>query len=502
MFWRNNMKRIIAFITTMAVLAFMPYGICADNETDTTENPIQQEYNTETATVYVTVSDITDYTEPLNVLYERQAIEVSNFNLAEFGDTLEGITCINGITYLHALVQLHRNLYGDDKVKEKLLLTTDGVTKIFMGKSVANVMYKNGRDIFSLPQLVNIKDGDEIQVCLYDEGHSQAIATFNEARIDNVSPDEIVSLKLEQYYGYPRDRDPIEGAEITDGEGVYLTDTNGNILTTNADGDFNVSFPKEGTYTISAMPTINYYMTDTGGGIKQEWVMGTVWKEEIVKTNVVPNDPICTDIATGFDGEAGISMYEAEALWNAYGFEQGSAMVLYDWESGDDEPLAIITNGGIDVETVENVPTEGLVLVETVIPEGTYPMVTYTTPFVTVNVTTDLIIDDVYLTGTRLNVVTKNSQYHQQDDIYIGAYSIDEDGNEILEDMRIYPTVQEEYAVDFSGYYDIYKVFCWADGTMRPIREAYTFNPNASTQTVTDYTFTMAIPWNTYVTSN
>ena len=59
----------------------------------------------------------------------------------------------------------------------------------------ADFALEQGKDIFAFPQFINIKDGDEIQVCLYDEGHSQAVATFNEARIKNVSPNETLKLK-------------------------------------------------------------------------------------------------------------------------------------------------------------------------------------------------------------------------------------------------------------------------------------------------------------------
>lgn len=470
------MKKIISLILAVCVaLSFCPVHIMADSgEID----------------VYITVSDITDYTQPINILVERHKMKVNYFNLAEFGDTMNGIECVEGITYLHALTQLHRNLYGDAGVKDNLLLTTDGVTKIFMGQSVANVMYKNGKDIFSLPQLVNIADGDEIQVCLYDEGHSQAIATFNEARIDNISPNENIQLTLQQHYGFPRDRDAIEDAEITDETGNYITDKNGDIITTDENGNFNVSFQNEGSYTISAMPIINYYMSDTGGGVKIEWIPQTVKKETecITYTKNANTDP------TG------------KALYNAvFGDEKDNAIILFDWnEKRHTAPFMIISK---DIETAEKTvigyeEVTELVKVETITAEELAPMVTYTTPFVTVNVTTDLLIDDIYLMGNNLNVITKNSEYHATDDLYIAGYEVNADGTATLKEVKTFSNIEKQHRAVFKNSYDVYKVFAWADGTMKPITNAFIYKPNEAVATMSlDYDYTLPLPENTYITS-
>ena len=440
--------------------------------------------------VYITVSDITDYTQPINILVPRREITVSNFNLADFGDTMTGIECVEGITYLHALTQLHRELYGDNLVSQNLLLTTDGVTKIFMGNSVANVMYKNGKDIFSLPQLVNIVDGDEIQVCLYDEGHSQAIATFREARIDNVSPGENVELTLQRHYGFPRDRDAIYGAEITDENGIYYTDEYGNIITTGENGDFTINFSDVGTHTISAMPTINYYMSDTGGGIKIEWVPQIVKKEIecITYTKNSNTDP------TG------------KALYNAvFGDEKDNTIILFDWnENRHTEPFMIISK---DIETAEKTvigyeEVTELVKVETVVPDNLEPMITYTTPLVVVNVTDDLILEDVYLIGNNLKVVTKNSEYNSNHDLYIAGYSVNDDGSETLKEVKFFNTINSTNTAIFSSAYDKYKIFAWKDDTMIPLIDSYTYNPDEAVTTMSlDYDYTLPIPENTYITS-
>ena len=434
--------------------------------------------------VYITVTDITDYTNPFNVLVERHELKVSEFNLAEFGDTMTGIECIEGVTYLHALVQLHRNLYGDEFVADNIMLNPDGHTKIFMGRSVANIMYKNGRDIFAFPQFINIKDGDEIQVCLYDEGHSQAVATFNEAIIRNVSPNEKINLKLQQHYSFPRLRDPISGAEITMDDGEYLLDKRGNPIITNDDGSFEVSFKDEGTYTLSIMPTINYYMDDSGGGIKVEWIPQKVIKEvqyetttefsadQYVNTEIVSTDTVDT-------------------------------MVLFVW--GDDDVIVAdkTANGTFsytEIETRLEEVTE-LVRVETVVPDLLLPMVTYTTPFITIDVTTDLSFEDISLNGKTLRLDTKNYEYHQKDDMYVAGYIIRDDDVRELAEVKTYKSLTDIMNVGFANVYDYYKIFVWEDGTMNPIIGAEAYNPNSENAVETlDYDYTMQTPANTYTT--
>lgn len=434
--------------------------------------------------VYITVTDITDYTEPFKVLVERHKLTVSQFNLADFGDTMAGIECIEGVTYLHALVQLHRNLYGDNLVADNIMLNPNGYTKIFMGRSVANIMYKNGKDIFAFPQLINIKDGDEIQVCLYDEGHSQAVATFNEAIIRNVSPNEKLNLKLQQHYSFPRIRDPITGAEITIGNGEYLLDKRGNPITTGADGSFEVSFKDEGTYTLSIMPTINYYMDDSGGGIKVEWIPQKVIKE------------VQYEVTTEFSADQYVNT-------NTTQVENADAMILFAW--GDDDVIvADKTDEGTfsytEIETRLEEVTE-LVRVETVVPDLLLPMVTYTTPFITIDVTTDLSFDDISLSGTTLRIDTKNHEYHPNDDMYVAGYIIRDDGVVELREVKTYKYLKEITNVGFSDVYDYYKIFVWENGTMNPIIGAEAYNPNSDNAVeALDYDYTMPTPDNTYTT--
>jgi len=446
-------KRILSlFISIIFIATLCPIAMAADED----------------ITVNVTVTDITDYTSPINILVERRQLSVTDFNLADYGDTMTGIIAIEGITYLHALIQLHRELYGDEAVEDNILLTTDGVTKIFMGRSVANVMYKNGKDIFALPQLVNIKDGDEIQVCLYDEGHSQAIATFEESLIDGVAVGENISLKLEQHYGFPRDRDPIEGAEITDEKGIYITDENGDIITTDEKGNFNVSFKEPGTYTVSTMPQINYYITDTGGGVKIEWV--PVTKIETVEEEIY------------FEWTDAVNDLKAHT-----GCEN---VLIFDWDNMNN------VNGSYETILVEKEVTT-LEPVEVFTADELTPMVTYTTPLITINVTDNLIIYEAELSGTSLNISLKNSEFNTGQDLWVAGY----DGNKMSEVKNV--AVTKNYvSVPFDNQHETYKIMAWGNNSMMPICEAYTLEPQEVEDTSLDWDYTLPLPENIYITES
>lgn len=443
-------KRILSlFISIIFIATLCPIAMAANED----------------ITVNITVTDITDYTNPINILVERQELTVTEFNLGDFGDTIKGITAIEGVTYLHALIQLHRQLYGDDAVEDNILLTSDGVTKIFMGRAVANVMYKNGKDIFALPQLVNIKDGDEIQVCLYNEGHSQAIATFEESLIDNIAVGENVPLKLEQHYGFPRDRDPIPGVEITDENGIYITDENGDIITTDMQGDFNVSFDEPGTYTVSAMPQINYYISDTGGGSKIEWV--PVTKVETVEEDIFLE---WTDAVNDFKKHTGCEN-----------------VLIFDWDNPEN------VNGSHETILVEKEVTT-LEPVEVFTTDELAPMVTYTTPLITINVTSDLVIYEAKLSGTSLNIKLKNSLYNVGNGLWVAAY----DGNKMSDVKNI--SISKDYvSVPFDSRHEEYKIMAWEGNSMKPICEAYTLNQNQEIVESLDWDYTLPLPENIYV---
>lgn len=446
-------KKLIALFTAVTLI----FALC----------PFVTAYE-ESATIHITVTDITDYTNPINILVERREMTVTDFNLADYGDTMTGILAIEGVTYLHALVQLHRELYGDEAVEDNLLLTSDGVTKIFMGRSVANVMYKNGKDIFALPQLVNIKDGDEIQICLYDEGHSQSIATFSESLIDKIAVGESVSLKLEQHYGFPRDRDPICGAEITDEKGIYITDANGDIITSDEDGEFDVSFDEAGTYTISAMPQINYYITDTGGGSKIEWV--PVTKIEYVEEEIYFE---WTDAVEDFKAHTGCEN-----------------VLIFDWDNLEN------INGSYETVIFEKEVTT-LEPVEVFTADELTPMITYTTPLITINVTSDLMIYEAVLSGTSLNIRFKNSAYNSGQDLWVAGY----DGDRMSEVKQLSLT-NDFVSVPFDSLHESYKVMVWGKNSMEPVCDAYTYTIQQEAATSLDWDYTLPLPENIYITES
>lgn len=459
------MKKLLSIILSILIIfSIIPGVVIADGD----------------ISVYVTVTDISDYEEPFNVLVKRQEITVSDFDITDYGDTLQGIQTVEGTSYLHALIQLHINLYGEAEVKNKLMLTADGETKYFMGKSVANVMYKNGKDIFDLPQNVPITDGDEIQVCLYDEGRSQAVATFDEAKILKVGIGEELTFKLQQHYGHPRDRDPIPDAEIVFSDGRYVTDyENGGIIKTDCNGEFTVSFDEPGEYIISSMPEINYYMTDTGG----------------FRTEYIPQEKVELVTVTR-EGWAPLTKSGLEQIRKEFPEAEDNPVVVFQWGDLNPEDEGVLYNksalaedyGGYMLHeeltgtfTEEKVTVE-LVPVEVYVPDELLPMISYTTPLLVIEVTDKPVISNVWLEDSTLGFTCKNADYGYNSgcDLYAVGYTeeYDEDGVFICDrmgEMHKAVTLNSKGYFDFSKVYDKYKLMVWENGTMCPASDVFVY---------------------------
>lgn len=360
-------------------------------------------------TVNITVSDVTDYTNPMNILVSRKSITVTDFDLTPYGTTLEDINTIDGITYMHALVQLHIELYGEDGVADKLLLSDDGVTRYFMGRQTANVMYKNGDDIFDLPQNVSIQDGDEIQVCLYNSSYSQGIATFEQAYYETFVGNS-TRMELHEHFDSPVNKKPMQDAEIVDEDGLYYTDMYGNIITTDKNGEFEITFDQSGTYIVSAAPVINYYMEPGDGTYKTEYKKVT----EIITSQETQSWIIATK-PNDWTQDDGIEMDSwldgSESGSEDWSLKSGNAQfaVWFWWADGIDDtvedPVSYVTynsNTGL-YEYSGTVPVfEDRVMttykeetrleeVKVLASDEMLPAVSYTLPFAVVSVDSQLI---------------------------------------------------------------------------------------------------------------
>ena len=457
------------FKKILSIILIMSIALCMVSWTAKAEESIS---------VYITVTDITDHEEPFNVLVKRQPLTVSEFDISLYGDTLTDIQTIGDITYIHALIQLHINLYGADSVGDYFMLTNKGETKYFMGRSVANVMYKNGEDIYTLPQNVIIKDGDEIQVCLYDEGHSQAIATFSKAKINNIAVNEDVSMSLHQHYGHPRDNDPIPDAEIVDDKGRYIINNN-DIIKTDDDGKFSVSFDKPGEYIVSAMPEVNYYMTDTGGGSRIEYV-----PQEVTKLVEVTYEDKSKKV-----GESVTKLSKESAA--AFTSDPNAQVIIFEWAdyetslTPDDEEWISETDGegdgGVMIKdiyhtytvTEEHTITE-LVPVEIFTTDELTPMITYTTPFMIIEVTGKPIISSISVEDSELYFNVKNADLNRFADVHAAAYDwvYDDEGNKTHYQFKEYKkaeTLNSSGVFGFNEIHDVYKLMIWENGTMSPL---------------------------------
>lgn len=397
--------------------------------------------------VYITVTDITDMSQPFNTLYPRSKLTVSDFDISQFGSTLGSINTIDGVTYMHALVQLHRETYGDKDVASKIAITTEGETKIFMGKSIESIMYKNGDSILELPQNIPLSDGDEINICIYNKGQNQGIATFDKSKLV-VSRDENIPMSLWQHYGFPRDRDPIKGAEIVDGNGEYITNE-GNIIKTDNRGQFSLKFDSTGTKIVSVMPKYNYYLSfsDTVES----------WRYELQKVLVGYNYDLSQECPN--DGVAVDSVEKIELLTELEKALEEQVDAWFYWGSKEDTNLWKVP-----------VYEEQLVAIPIYTTGASKIAASYTTPFAVIEVTDDLIIKSAEINGSSITVKLMNSSLY--DGVFICA-AYDFDGEEyILRDTRMIYDFIESTTFSFPETHDRYTIMCWESlETLKPLTD-------------------------------
>lgn len=457
---------------------------------------IAYEYNSDTVTVYVTVNDITDVDNPLNTIVERHALTVSNFDISEYGESFTGLSILDsGVTYLHVLIALHEELYGKEAVADNLKLDSSGVTRIFMGKSIGSIMYKNGNYIFAIPQYVTVKNGDEINICLYDEGYNQAIASFNQAYVVAETGSEI-DLSLYMHHWYPELSESIEGAQIVDENGVFITDSDGNIITTDVDGDFSVTFDEAGVYKLTILPTVGYYMSDNGG----TWV--TWYEEEEVEGNL--NTDIAAEKAAYELAQLdGISDIQIVSWDNLPMFDElGSVYETYTETDTNTpntiKPSTVIThfdseNGNIEY-TYKIPPHIELIEHQEFVSGEASQKVDYTTPWVVINITDDFTITNIQSVSKVIyaNAINEDNFSGQ---VICAAYDYDDNGAELFSDMKITPA-SERMSFNFPDYHDVYKLYVW-DSTMNPVSKYYSYtmetNPAA-------WNFTQPAPENVIIT--
>lgn len=462
-------------------------------------------YNSDTVTVYVTVNDITDIDEPLNTIVQRKPLTVTNFDISQYGVEFTGIPILDsGVTYLHVLIALHEQLFGKDMVAENLKIDSSGVTRIFMGRSVGSIMYKNGNYIFAVPQYVAVKDGDEVNICLYDEGYNQAIASFDESYI-SVEAGDTVDLNLFMHHWYPELSEPIEGAQIVNENGVFVTDTDGNIIATDENGDFSITFPKTGVYKLTILPTVGYYMSQNGG----TWV---IWWEEVQVTEEVEKQrftgrtttyhdisDISTETALGKAAHAladtgGISHIDMITWDNLPTLEELSSeysQSIINTPSGS--PVITESTYNYETYTVQETHTE-LVKHEEFVSGEASQKVDYTTPWTIINVTDDFTITGVRNLSNTLYVSALNTDKYTGN-VICAAYDYDTDGRELYSDMVI-TEFAPQMTFRFNSAHDIYKIYAWGN-SMKPLAKAYKYKDEP---TAASWNFTQPAPDNVIIT--
>ena len=470
-------KKVITIIMSIIMLAVFVPPVSA------------YEYNSDTVTVYITVNDITDADNPLDTIYERQALTVSNFDMSQYGEEFTGIEILDsGVTYLHVLIALHEQLYGKNNVADNLKIDSGGITRIFMGRSVGSIMYKNGNYIFALPQYVNVKNGDEVNICLYDEGYNQAIASFSQSYI-NAEEGETVDLNLFMHHWYPENTEVIPGAELTDENGIYLQDADGNIITTDENGNFSLTFPKAGLYKVTIMPTLGYYMSMSGG----TWVVW--WEEETISADydgtTATGQAIDTMLTS--DGISDIDIVSWAELTD------GIEDYTYTETNTPDGYTPTIRQITIDsvTQTVNttNLSKERTELVEhkEFVSGEAKQKVDYTTPWVILNVTDKFMITGAEKHGNQVYITTLNGDTFTGQ-LMCAGYDEDENGELIFNEIKFV----KNNMFNFTAEHDCYRIFAWSSD-MTPVCTAYLYDCRASANTV-QWNLTMPKPDNVIIT--
>lgn len=489
-------KRFLSVIVVISIIFMLIPSVTA------------YEYDSQSVTVYVTVNDITDVDEPLNTLVERIPLTVTNFDLSQYGEGLTGIPIIDsGVTYLHVLAKLHEYLYGRDGVCDNFKLDSDGVTRIFMGRSVGSIMYKNGNYIFGLPQYIQVYNGDEVNICLYDEGYNQAIASFSEAYV-NAKSGETLDLSLYKHHWYPEIYETISGAYIVNENGELMADENGSMIITDEDGEFSVTFPDEGTYKITIMPTLGYYMSQSGGTTVTWWT-----EEEIIK-EVERMKLICyrnylkyselTDGSTEKNAVGTLREWGADSVllttiddWTDKTSENEFDSIEIVEGTPTDEDMQILRITTDTEKYTEEITVTELVKHEEYISGTASQKVDYTTPWVIVNVTDNIAVKYAYTddTDNSVNVSLFNAGGKDGKAI-MAAYDEAESNGDVPVEIKSCK-YGNDMKFEFTEKHDKYRLYFW-DGKMRAYCSVYeyTYQPKK----VAAWNYTRPKPTNVIIT--
>ena len=380
------MKKILFAL----ILFFMFLSWSVTSDAESTAPPAEM-------TVYITVTDITDVNNPFNILVDRECVTFEWFSLLELPQTIiaegsltDSLATENVYTYLHAIIALHQAHFN--AVPTKFYLDDDGDTTRFWGHIVASIMYQNGDDIYDKPQNVEIHNGDELNICLYNIGHTQAIATFNQSRTV-AQRREPLQMQLLQHFESPEENQPIPNAYITNEKGEYIVNSDGEPVQTDENGYFYITFTELGEQRISVLPEINYYL-DTEGS------KTTI---KIVEYRGLPENELIKVTEVFESNMAGQSISELQAVlldfW-ATDYESHSTdnIILFSWDYYIDDMTNYVCN------------EYPIILMQE--PE---PMISYTPPFATVIVETQFVLDVNFATeiidaNTNLNEITMTAE--------------------------------------------------------------------------------------------
>ena len=279
-----------------------------------------------------------------------------------------------------------------------------------------------------------------------------------------------------------------------DENGIYLTDTDGNIITTDEDGNFSLTFPKAGLYKVTIMPTLGYYMASSGG----TWLVW--WEEETV--------PADYDSATAMGKAIDALLADSSILnidvvdWSAFqSIDELSTIEGYTHTETNTPNQYKPTIRQITVnDTTQTVSTTYKTPAHTELVEHRQfisgeakQKVDYTTPWTIVNVTDKFMITGVTKNSKQIYITTLNSSAYTGS-LMCAGYDEDENGELLFKELRF----ANNNMFNFTADHDCYKVFAWESG-MSPACAAY-FYDNRSAANALQWNLTMPKPDNVITT--
>ncbi|MBV1820157.1 DUF4430 domain-containing protein, partial [Clostridium cochlearium] len=192
-----------------------------------------------------------------HTIIPQKEIEISNFNLSDYDDTIKDTQDIKA---LHALIKALESENIDCKDKSKFncsggyINNIAGIKERCISSKDGWMYYINNKYVDKYVSEKDINEGDSIVFFFVEDYEKNTYSYFNKTYLE-AKIGENVNLKL---IGYSKDFETNKEEEKGISNAKIIVDNkeciyNGKYVTTDLNGNLNIKFDKEGTYDISAI---------------------------------------------------------------------------------------------------------------------------------------------------------------------------------------------------------------------------------------------------------